>query len=67
MVLQDEVEETVEFAQISPARVSPAQVSLPWAEEDELAAIGASVVDSVLLNVMASIVGNNQTSARRQS
>ena len=82
VVLQDEVQETVEFAQISPARipsarVSPARVSAarvpsarvspPWAEEDDLAAIWASVVDSVLLSVMGSIVGNNQTSVRRQS
>ena len=60
MVLQDDVVETVEVAQISPApiplaRVSPAQVSparvpparvpSPRADEDDLAAIGSSVVD----------------------
>ena len=60
VVLQDEVEETVEVTQVSPARiplarvsparvsparVPPARVSPPRADEDDLAAIGASVVD----------------------
>ena len=60
VVLQDEVEETVEVAQVSPsriplawvspapvspARVPPARVSPPQPDGDDLAAIGASVVD----------------------
>ena len=60
VVLQDEVEETVEVAQISPSRiplawvsparvsptrVPPARVSPPQPDGDDLAAIGASVVD----------------------